>query len=107
MFLLLSLVSPVRAQDNFATFPPLASGYSSIKVFDNQRRFVGRILPDKRYWVSIDRIPLFLQKAVVAVEDSRFYEHGGIDMRGGGQGQTVDTVHHWLLDAQRHAREDT
>lgn len=70
------------AQENFATYPYLPSGYTSIRVFDNQRMFVGRILPEKRYWVPIDRIPLFLQKAVVAVEDARFYEHGGIDVRG-------------------------
>lgn len=79
---LLIAVIPADALDTFATFPPLPSGSSSIKVFDNQGRFVGRILPEKRYWVTIDRIPAFLQKAVVAVEDARFYEHGGIDMRG-------------------------
>ncbi len=82
LLLLLNTVSIVVAQDNFATYPSLPSGYSSIKVFDNQRRFVGRILPEKRYWVTIERIPAFLQKAVVAVEDARFYEHGGIDVRG-------------------------
>lgn len=70
------------AQEKTVNYPPLPSGYTSIRVFDNQRRFVGRILPEKRYSVSIDRIPVFLQKAVVAVEDARFYEHGGIDMRG-------------------------
>ena len=80
--LLIALVSPASAQENIATFPPLASGYTSIKVFDSRGRFVGRILPEKRYWVSIDRIPAFLQKAVVAVEDARFYQHGGIDIRG-------------------------
>lgn len=80
--LLLSLASPAQAVENFATYPPLAPGYSSIKVFDSHGRFVGRILPEKRYWVTIDRIPAFLQKAVVAVEDARFYEHGGIDVRG-------------------------
>jgi len=80
--LFLALVSTASAADTFATYPPLPSGYTSIKVFDNQQRFVGRILPEKRYWATIDRIPVFLQKAVVAVEDARFYEHGGIDMRG-------------------------
>lgn len=82
LILALTIVSSPQAQDTFATYPPLVSGYTSIKVFDNQGRFVGRILPEKRYWITIDRIPLFLQKAVVAVEDARFYEHGGIDMRG-------------------------
>ena len=92
LFLLLTVVSSARAQDSFATYPPLTSGYTSIKVFDNQRRFVGRILPEKRYWVSIDRIPAFLQKAVVAVEDARFYEHGGIDVRGIARALVKDVV---------------
>ena len=77
----ISVVS-VTAQEPFATFPPLPSGYHSIKVFDRNGHFVGRLLPEQRYWTSINRIPVFLQNAVVAVEDSRFYEHGGIDVRG-------------------------
>lgn len=92
LFLVLALVAPVRAQEPFAAYPPLPAGYSSIKVFDNQGRFVGRLLPEKRYWVSIDRIPAFLQKAVVAVEDSRFYEHGGIDIRGIARALVKDVV---------------
>ena len=92
LFLVLTLVSSARAQDNFATYPYLAPGYTSIKVFDNQRRFVGRILPEKRYWASIERIPVFLQKAVVAIEDARFYQHGGIDMRGIARALVKDVV---------------
>jgi len=90
--LALCLISPAQAQDTFATYPPLPSGYSSIKVFDSHKRFVGRIQPAQRYWVSIDRIPLFLQKAVVAVEDARFYEHGGIDVRGIARALVKDVV---------------
>lgn len=80
--LVLLLVTPLQAQEPLGAYPPLPTGYRSIKVFDHQSRFVGRLLPEKRYWVSIDRIPLFLQKAIVAVEDARFYEHGGVDLRG-------------------------
>ena len=32
--------------------------------------------------VSIDQIPVDLQHEVVAIEDERFYEHNGIDVRG-------------------------
>ena len=32
--------------------------------------------------VSIEQIPVDLQHAVVAIEDERFYEHNGIDVRG-------------------------
>ncbi|MFA7405263.1 MAG: PBP1A family penicillin-binding protein [Pelobacteraceae bacterium] len=90
--LLFTLASAAHAQENFATYPTLPTGYTSIKVFDNQKRFVGRILPEKRYWVAIDRIPAFLQKAVVAVEDARFYEHGGIDIRGIARALVKDVV---------------
>lgn len=82
---LLFFLCPVPAaavQEKMETYPPLATDYSSIKVFDSQSRFVGRILPEKRYWVTIDRIPVFLQNALVAIEDARFYQHRGIDVRG-------------------------
>lgn len=98
IFLLFVLVSSAGAQENIATYPLLASGYTSIKVFDNQSRFVGRILPEKRYWVPIDRIPPFLQNAVVAVEDSRFYEHGGIDFRGIARALVKDVVKRRLAE---------
>ena len=91
-FLVSTLISSAMAQENFAAYPTLPSGYSSIRVFDSQRRFVGRILPEKRFWVSIDRIPPFMQKAVVAIEDSRFYEHGGIDVRGIARALVKDVV---------------
>jgi 1A family penicillin-binding protein len=90
--LFFTLASAAHALENIATYPTLPTGYTSIKVFDNQKRFVGRILPEKRYWVAIDRIPVFLQKAVVAVEDARFYEHGGIDIRGIARALVKDVV---------------
>ena len=98
LFLIFISVSATQALENFATFPPLPPGYTSIRVFDNQSRFVGRIPQEKRYWVSIDRIPAFLQKAVVAVEDARFYEHGGIDIRGIARALVKDVVKRRLAE---------
>jgi len=91
LFFILFSATVSRAQ-GIATYPTLPSSYSSIRVFDNKGRFVGRILPEKRYWVSIDRIPIFLQDAVVAVEDARFYEHSGIDFRGIARALVKDVV---------------
>jgi len=98
VLLVLTLSASAPAQEAFATHPHLPSGYSSIRVFDNQRRFVGRILPEKRYWVSIDRIPVFLQKAVIAVEDARFYEHSGIDLRGIARALVKDVVKRKMVE---------
>src|SRR5215208_6787118 len=35
--------------------------------------------------VAIDRVPKRLQRATVAIEDERFYEHGGIDYESIGR----------------------
>ena len=35
-----------------------------------------------RTYVTLDEIPLDLQHAFVAIEDSRFYEHNGVDLQG-------------------------
>ncbi len=35
-----------------------------------------------RQYVTLDEIPKDLQHAVVAIEDERFYEHNGIDLKG-------------------------
>ncbi len=82
-FLLITGFAPkALALEAIATYPILPPAYSSIKVFDREGRYVGRIMPEVRYWTPLERIPVFLQKALVAVEDARFYEHGGIDVRG-------------------------
>lgn len=37
---------------------------------------------ENRIYATLDQIPLHLQQAVVAIEDERFYEHNGIDIKG-------------------------
>ncbi len=85
-------VSAAFASESYVRYPVLSPGYSSIKVFDRERRYVGRIPSEHRYWAPINHIPAFLQKAVVAVEDSRFYDHGGIDVKGIARALVKDVV---------------
>ena len=96
LFLFATPIPTAMAQD--LAYPILSHTYSSIRVFDNQGRFVGRILPERRYWAPLDRIPPFLQKAVVAVEDSRFYEHSGVDIRGIARALVKDVVKRKLVE---------
>lgn len=91
LFVALSF-SAAFASESYVRYPVLSPGYSSIKVFDRERRYVGRIPSEHRYWAPIDHIPAFLQKAVVAVEDSRFYDHGGIDVKGIARALVKDVV---------------
>ena len=37
---------------------------------------------ENRIIVPLDQVAPIMQKAQVAIEDSRFYEHGGVDLRG-------------------------
>ena len=90
--LALAPVDQAQAQEPVLRYPLLLPRYSSIKVFDVQGRFVGRILPEKRYWVPIERIPVFLQNALVAIEDARFYEHSGIDLKGIARALVKDVI---------------
>ena len=80
--LFLGVALAARADDSYVTYPRLPADAMAITVYDRHGRFAGRILPEERYWVDLERIPRFLQNAIVAVEDARFYEHGGIDLRG-------------------------
>ncbi|WP_337912956.1 PBP1A family penicillin-binding protein [Cohnella zeiphila] len=45
-----------------------------------------------REYVSISEIPKKVQQAFVAVEDKRFYEHGGVDIWGIGRALVTDIV---------------
>ena len=58
-------------------------GYATF-LYDDQGNQIRKLnAPDSnRLPVSIDQIPLDLQHAVVAIEDERFYEHNGIDVKG-------------------------
>ena len=58
-------------------------GYATFLYDDSGNQIRKLAAPDaNRLPVSIDQIPLDLQHAVVAIEDERFYEHNGIDVRG-------------------------
>ena len=37
---------------------------------------------NRRYPVSIEQVPERLRQAFIAIEDARFYEHGGVDYKG-------------------------
>ncbi|MBQ1311254.1 MAG: transglycosylase domain-containing protein, partial [Blautia sp.] len=58
-------------------------GYATF-LYDDQGNQLRKLAAPNanRLPVSISQIPQDLQNAVVAIEDERFYEHNGIDMKG-------------------------
>jgi penicillin-binding protein 1A len=53
-----------------------------IVVLDREGREVARRGPQQNPQIELARLPDYLAAAVLAVEDRRFYEHGGVDVRG-------------------------
>ena len=58
-------------------------GYATFLVDQDGNQLRKLAAPNaNRLPVSIEQIPMDLQHAIVAIEDERFYEHNGIDVRG-------------------------
>lgn len=55
---------------------------SASAVYDRNGKLIGNLYHYRRIWTPISKVTSHLQNAVVAVEDSRFYSHKGIDFRG-------------------------
>lgn len=51
-------------------------------IFDRNGQEIAELGDERRYPVAMEQIPANMRNAVVAVEDSRFYQHGGVDMTG-------------------------
>ncbi len=57
--------------------PPLVTS-----VYSADGELIGEFFVERRYLVPLDELPPHLVKAFIAAEDTRFYEHGGVDLIG-------------------------
>lgn len=59
------------------------AGYSTT-VYDSEGNQVTKLVAENsnRVYVKLEKIPLDMQHAFVAIEDERFYTHNGIDIKG-------------------------
>lgn len=75
------LVSSVRS-----TLPDLVVLYQppsqATRVYAANGEVIASLYRENRVYVPLRQIPLVLQQAVVAIEDERFYQHRGVDVRG-------------------------
>ncbi|MCI2253520.1 PBP1A family penicillin-binding protein [Domibacillus sp. PGB-M46] len=51
-------------------------------IYDRDGDKASKLSANRTNSVSIEKMPEHLQEAIVAVEDNRFYEHGGFDVKG-------------------------
>ncbi len=55
------------------------------RVYADNREIIGQFFIERRLYTPIDQIPKALTEAVIAVEDTRFLEHPGLDIVGIGR----------------------
>jgi penicillin-binding protein 1A len=53
-----------------------------LRVYTADHVLIGEFGPERRELVHLQDFPDSLKKAVIAIEDARFYEHGGVDLFG-------------------------
>ena len=77
-------------------------------VYNNENKELSKLHGEEnREYITIDKIPENMQNAIMAIEDERFYEHDGVDVRGllraaystltGGQVQGGSTLTQQLI----------
>ena len=53
-----------------------------LRIFSADNVLIGEFGEERRNLVRINHIPDIMKKAVLAIEDDRFFEHGGVDYFG-------------------------
>jgi penicillin-binding protein 1A len=53
-----------------------------LRVYTSDNVLIGEFGQERRDFVPIQDIPLIQKQALLAIEDARFYEHGGVDFKG-------------------------
>ncbi|MCL1935436.1 MAG: transglycosylase domain-containing protein [Defluviitaleaceae bacterium] len=75
----MGVLESISHLDNISAHPDFESSI----VFDRYGNEIARFLSEEnREFVYLSQIPLHLQQAFIAIEDQRFFEHNGVDIRG-------------------------
>ena len=53
-----------------------------LRVYSAEGALLGEFGEERRELVKINEVPVLMKKAILAAEDDRFYEHGGVDFIG-------------------------
>ncbi len=125
----------VLARDSISSFEDLPRDFREpalpvrTRVYAADGTKIATVFEENRKEVALEKVAPVMQQAVIAIEDSRFYEHNGFDPRGfmraavtnvtaggvaqGGSTLTMQYVKNVLLtaaedeDEEKAAREDT
>ncbi len=83
-FILILVISTNR---NLLNLPPPKQ---ATIIYDVNKREYTRLFIENRLEIPLQKIPDLMKKAVINVEDNRYYEHSGIDLKAIGRALWVD-----------------
>ena len=75
----------IASAPDVSTIDVSPEGYAT-KIYDDGGNEIQTLSTSgsNRIYVDVEDIPITLQHAFIAIEDERFYEHNGIDIKGAG-----------------------
>lgn len=53
-----------------------------LRIYSSDGALLAEFGEERRAFMPIERVPKLMQQAIIAAEDERFYEHGGVDTLG-------------------------
>ncbi|MCW2598616.1 MAG: glycosyl transferase, family 51 [Frankiales bacterium] len=74
-----------KAADTFNVLPekpPTLALPQRSRILDKNGNVLATLFVENRVQVTLAAVPLLARQALIAIEDSRFYEHRGIDVKG-------------------------
>ena len=90
----------IASAPDVSTIDVSPEGYAT-KIYDDGGNEIQTLSTSgsNRIYVDVEDIPITLQHAFIAIEDERFYEHNGIDIKGIFRAGTVflSTAHISIL----------
>ncbi len=72
------LVITITTNNNLLNLPPPKA---ATIIYDGNNKEYSRLFVENRLEIPLQTIPELMKKAIINVEDNRFYEHSGIDFR--------------------------
>ena len=64
-----------------------------LRVYTEDGVLIGEFGEERRAVVNINAVPVLMKEAILAAEDERFYEHGGIDYQGVLRAAWINLIH--------------
>lgn len=84
LIILIILLTIIIAAKNLPSIQSLINYQPKmpLKIYTEDNILIGEFGEERRDIIKIEDIPIYLKNAILSIEDSRFYEHKGVDLNG-------------------------